>query len=239
MLPIYHFHMPNQYLLTSTFLRFAESYESPEFKGKGFTLEEFQDWYASRGEGVFTYYEDWVGFNFPSYVVEDFTPSKFGVLSRKEHWVLDQLKDAEGVYYVIASAAGLPAIEHELVHALFYIHLDYARKVESIISEYKFTALRSALVKLGYTESVIVDEINAYLVTGLVKDLYRKSAREVLDATPRLIALARETFGFDVNEPADVLSFLQRQVHHIDGASVYSPGQPRSSESPIDCGSVS
>jgi hypothetical protein len=153
MLPIYHFHMPSQYWMTSTFLRFAESYESPKFKGKGFTLEEFQDWYAAERKDIFSYYEDWVGFNFPSYVVEDFTPSKFGVISRKEHWVLDNLKDATGTYYVIASAAKVPAIEHELVHAMFYIKPEYARQVESIVQEYKFTAFRNALTKMGYCHS--------------------------------------------------------------------------------------
>jgi len=224
--------------MTSTFLRFAESYESPEFKGKGFTLEEFQDWYATERKGIFSYYEDWVGFNFPSYVIEDFTPSKFGVISRKEHWVLDQLKEADGTYYVIVSAAQVPAVEHELVHAMFYIKPEYAHKVESIIQEYKFTAFRNALTKMGYAESVVIDEINAYLVTGLVKELYRKSTADVRSATPRLLSVAREVFGFDINNASEVLAFLKEEVHHIDGRSV-QPGHPRSSERPMEFGSVS
>ena len=224
--------------MTSTFLRFAESYESPVFRGRGFTLEEFQDWYASEHAGVFTYYEDWVGFNFPSHVIDDFTPNKFGAFSRKEHWVLDQLKDAEGNYYVIASAVGNPAIEQELVHAMFHINQDYARAVEGVVAEYKFEAFRNTLVKMGYSETVLVDEINAYLVTGLVKSLYRKSTKDVQSCVPRLSALAKGAFGFDLNDTPAVLRFLRDEVHHIDGASVQS-GQPLSSESPMDCGSVS
>lgn len=67
----------NQKELASTFVRFQEHYESPEFAGKTFSLEEFKEWYIKNSEkgretGEFTYYEDWSGFNIPSYVMRPF-----------------------------------------------------------------------------------------------------------------------------------------------------------------------
>jgi len=37
---------PSQYILAATFMRFQEYHESPEFKGRIFTVEEYMDWYA-------------------------------------------------------------------------------------------------------------------------------------------------------------------------------------------------
>ena len=43
---IYLLEFDTQYALTSTLLRFEESYESPEYKGNIFTLSEFKRWYS-------------------------------------------------------------------------------------------------------------------------------------------------------------------------------------------------
>jgi hypothetical protein len=76
----------NQYDLASTFLRFQEHYESPEFAGKVFTLDEYKNWYINHSpraskDGVFTYYEDWNGFNIPSKILKPFYGGKFSPLS--------------------------------------------------------------------------------------------------------------------------------------------------------------
>lgn len=70
-----HFDDPHD--CAATFLRFQEHYESPEFRGKIFTLEEYQRWYIAhspRGQttGAFTYEEDWTGFNIPSEILDPF-----------------------------------------------------------------------------------------------------------------------------------------------------------------------
>ena len=52
---IYLLMFENQFELCSTMLRFQEYYESPKFKNKIFTLEEYKKWY-SKGNKKFTYY---------------------------------------------------------------------------------------------------------------------------------------------------------------------------------------
>ena len=52
--------------LTQTMLRFQEHFESPKFRNKFFSLEEFKAWYiTTTPNNKFTYYSDWSGFNFP------------------------------------------------------------------------------------------------------------------------------------------------------------------------------
>src|ERR1019366_973309 len=61
-----------QYDLCLTFLRYQEFYESPNkrFRNHSFTIIDFMSWYSSAfGNGIFTYPNDWNGFNFPDYIV--------------------------------------------------------------------------------------------------------------------------------------------------------------------------
>jgi len=56
-------------------LRFEEYYESPRFKGRIFTFDEYRKWYVKNSPkgkktGRFTYYSDWSGFNIPSYALK-------------------------------------------------------------------------------------------------------------------------------------------------------------------------
>lgn len=217
---IYHIKMPSQYLLTSTFLRFQEFYESPRFRGQGFTLEEFQDWYAeTRPIKTFSYYDDWVGHNFPSSVVDNFTPDLFGVFSKKEHWVLDQLQHIEGKYYVIATF-GDDTIFHEVVHGLFYLNEEYANTVAGIVQEYDLTEFKEALLGYGYCAEVLIDEINAYLLTGLSPFLVGTSVKGVKKCRPRLVKAFKATFGFDVSDSKAATEFAATKIHHLDGSSI-------------------
>src|SRR3990167_8171616 len=103
---IFHLNVDTQEELTTTFLRFQEHYESPEFKGKIFTLEEFKKWYIlnspnGKKTGRFTYYEDWAGFNIPSEVLEPFYEGKFNPLADYEQKFLDLFKEKrDGKFYV-------------------------------------------------------------------------------------------------------------------------------------------
>ena len=86
---IYHVSFPTRKEAASTFLRFQEHYESPQFRGKIFSLDEFKEWYTANSEkgkakGKFTYYDDWGGFNIPSYILEPFYKGLFNPLSEKE-----------------------------------------------------------------------------------------------------------------------------------------------------------
>src|SRR3989344_6116167 len=89
---------PSQYQLAATFMRFQEHYESPYFRKKIFSVEEYMDWYA-RKRGNFTYYKDWSGFNIPSWVLAPFYEGKFDPLLEKERVFLKLFSGIQDKFY--------------------------------------------------------------------------------------------------------------------------------------------
>lgn len=157
--------------ITSTFLRFQEHYESPKFRNKIFSLKEYKDWYIEE-KGSFSYYEDWNGFNIPSYVLSPFKEGKFDPLDNNEKYLLDVLEEYIEPFYVIGVHKGnldniRKTLEHEVAHGLFYTREDYRDEVLSLIREYDLDELKSFLRGLGgYCDEVIEDECHAYHING-------------------------------------------------------------------------
>lgn len=153
------------------FLRFQEHYESPEFRGKVFSLKEFKDWYKiSRGQKRFTYYTDWSGFNVPGYVFLPFFLGKFKRLAPAEKWLLDRIKehqkDIYDPFYVLGYQQGdALTTKHEMAHALFYADPYYRGKVKEILSTIPTGDIMKALSKDGYHDDVLQDECHAYILT--------------------------------------------------------------------------
>ena len=155
----------SQYELTSTFLRVQEHYESPEFHGRSFTLEQYMDWYAET-HGNFTYYQDWSGFNVPSTAFQPFYEGRFDPLSEKEKRLLALFRNLKDRFYVIGIYRGSATgnLTHELAHALFFTNTDYRQAVREAMSGYNVSALERQLAKAGYARHVIPDETQAYLI---------------------------------------------------------------------------
>jgi len=165
---IYHLNFPTQHLLTSTFLRFQEYYESPRFRGKVFTLEEFMDWYAqAQGKkGNFTYFTDWSGFNIPSKVFAPFRAGKFDPLTTKEAALVELFRGVPEPFYVIGTFGknGDPAtLHHEIAHGLYTTQPGYRARVDAILKTADLRPLFERLRKMGYDDSVVPDEAQAYL----------------------------------------------------------------------------
>lgn len=165
--------LPNIYLVTfksekdlaMTFIRFQEYYESPKFRNKIFTLEEFKQWYIEK-YGKFSYAEDWSGFNIPSSVLEPFIDGRFCDLSDLEIKFLDYFKKVTNSnYYIIGSNDCPDVLEHEICHALFYTNNQYKLEVEDTIrnNESKLSNVFNKVIEWGYTDNVIIDEVNAYV----------------------------------------------------------------------------
>ncbi|MDD5433483.1 MAG: ABC transporter ATP-binding protein [Candidatus Pacebacteria bacterium] len=161
----------NQRDITSTFLRFQEYYESPNFRGKIFSLEEFKGWYIKNSPkgmatGEFTYYSDWNGFNIPSYVLEPFYTGKFDPLSEQEKSFLDIFKGEAGKFYIIGIHKKADHfLQHEISHGLFYTNDNYRLEVQQILSEFDIEAIKEELrQKAGYHEEVLEDEVHAYSI---------------------------------------------------------------------------
>jgi hypothetical protein len=164
-LGIYLLRFRTQYELAATFLRVQEYYESPRFRGRIFSLEQYMDWYAAR-HGSFTYYQDWSGFNIPSTALQPFFDGKFDPLSEKEKQLLRLFKGLKQQFYVIGvfdRGAGNELV-HELAHALFFTDAAYRTAVRTAMRGYDTTAIAKQLTQAGYAKQVIPDETQAYLV---------------------------------------------------------------------------
>jgi len=165
--------------MCKTLLRFQEHYESPKFRNKIFTLNEFKEWYPkSKGTKKFTYYTDWNGFNFPSHILNPFYSGKFKSLSAAEKRILKTFKDKDGKFYVIGTAKGgdIATRQHEIAHALFYLDKQYKADVTSVVnllSKKDYEKFTDELKYLGYTKQVYVDEIHAYLLSHTNEELIR------------------------------------------------------------------
>ena len=158
---------PTQYELASTFLRFQEHAESVRFAGGVFTLEQYMDWYAAEF-GNFTYFEDWAGFNVPSTALEAFYAGRFDPLSEKEKRFLRQFRNQRRPFYVIgvADSSSRDDLTHELAHAIFFTDPEYRAAVLRELRGYNTKPVERALNKMGYTRSVLRDEVHAYLIAG-------------------------------------------------------------------------
>ena len=159
--------------VASTFLRFQEHYESPEFRGKIFSLEEFKKWYVQNSPkgketGEFTYYSDWNGFNIPSSVLKPFYQGKFDPLSEQERKFLERFKDEPEPFYVIgvhrATKKFYALLGHEVAHGLFYTDETYRNEVLKLLSKFDTELIREELRSKGYHEQVLDDEVHAYII---------------------------------------------------------------------------
>ncbi len=162
----------NQVELTSTFLRFQEHYESPEFKGKIFTLDEYKKWY-SEIKGDFTYYTDWSGFNIPSHILNPFFAGDFDPLSDEEKIFLEYFKGDEHPFYIIGLYGDIntervqKTLKHETAHGLYYTRPEYKKQVDEVLKKYDLNLIKEWLRSMGgYHESVLDDESHAYTLFG-------------------------------------------------------------------------
>jgi hypothetical protein len=179
--------------LASTFLRFQEHYESPEFRGKIFSLDEYKKWYIANSErgqkiGKFTYYSDWAGFNVPSYVFSPFNEGKFDPLSRKEKQLLGILKNEPEPFYTIGifrQDKSPDHLQHELAHGLFYTNKEYRETITDILQDFDLTKMKDKLRSIGgYHEDVLDDECHAYSISidAAKKYLSEKMISRIKDA---------------------------------------------------------
>jgi len=166
---IIHVNFKIQKELTKTFCRFQEHYESPEFKGKVFTLGQYREWYSER-YGAWTYYTDWSGFNLPDYTLQPFKDGLFDPLTDREQLFLDRFKHKVGKFYIIGTYDDkkAAALDHEICHALYYLDEEYQREVSSLIGHTDvrlstFAPIRKLLIDKGYADEMLDDELQAYL----------------------------------------------------------------------------
>lgn len=153
--------------LAETFMRFQEYYESPEFKGKTFSAEEFAYWYADK-YGAFTYTKDWSGFNIPASVLEPFRQGQFNPLTAKERNLLKLCEKADESSYIIGVTPNAEyfkeTVKHEFVHGAFHVNQFYRNDVKACLASNSMREVSKGLKKMGYHQNVFADETNAYVL---------------------------------------------------------------------------
>jgi len=214
---IYMLSFTNHIDLCYAFMRYQEFYEStnPRFYGKTFTWAEYIRWYTltNKKEGsnphAFYYASDWSGFNTPVEVI-----GKVHDLGIPDPNHYDDIM--YGIYklimtecdkaYLIGAAPGTSTEKHELTHSLFYLNDEYRVKVvHAIRRAHKNNKLikdrvkliddmSKILFKVGYAESSIVDEINAFTTTGDHRFFDKLNKRAYASLKKELITLHKKYY---------------------------------------------
>ena len=163
---IFHFIFNNRTDLGMAFIRFQEHYDSPKFKNKCFTLDEFKAWYMKENKTkAFTYYTDWAGYNFPDTALNVFQQGRFKEITEAEKSILKRFSQVKGRFYVIGSKSGDDeTFRHEMAHAFYYLEPEYRKKAEFIVNSHDTKAIKKWLKGQGYDDDVIIDEIQAHSV---------------------------------------------------------------------------
>ncbi len=168
-------------LRAHVFLRYQEFYESDSdtFRGKGFKWDDYVDFYKKKTKkDYFSYHEDYAGYNIPCDSIESCMRSipDMNIYDLIMFSVVDTIKSKVGNenYYLIGvddkSSEDPSLLEHEIAHGLFFSDLGYHNKMVMLgqsMDEKDFNKFIRILKSYGYTESVFMDEIQAYLATGL------------------------------------------------------------------------
>jgi len=173
----------SQFEIAMAFMRLQEFYECSDIKrqGKFFTLEEVVENYAQNGPtGKFSYLDDWMAFNVPGSVVDEFRKMYKHDLSARETALMlaidrtlaqEENATCEGKYYVIGSCSEIYE-DHEICHGMWGLYPEYRADAVRIIKKFTKTQ-KSAVIKMlkdmGYADNVLEDEFNAYVSTS---DMY-------------------------------------------------------------------
>ena len=205
---VYHFRFDSAYDLAMHFLRYQEYYESPKWYCRIFALTEFMEWYAKeQGNGVFSYPDDWSGFNVPSWVVwqvndatlpdpnayDDWMRATTRMICRREGNHPFYLIGTSNQTHVDSEESEKSVLQHEIAHALYTVEPGYGGQVDKLISEWenkdkgRLENAKSILIEMGYHESTVNDEIHAYCATGLCTELQGSISKEEMRPFRKLL----------------------------------------------------
>ena len=169
------FTFSNRKEITLAFFRMQEFYESPNtaLLNKKFSVWDFLNESMSKN-GEIGYFSYWCGFNIPSEVLSNWWKLHVHDLTHAEIQIFDALYaqeiDFHEPFYVIGALEKDKAvIKHEIAHALYYTDLDYECEMNESLLQLKihqlkiYKKMKKELLKMGYNDSVIDDEVQAYL----------------------------------------------------------------------------
>jgi hypothetical protein len=180
---VYAVIIPDNYHKAMLFCRVQEFYESPnpKFRGKAFSIWDFIEWYSRQKRDAFTYAFDWGGFNIPLKTAWDcyeklkehespYDTEMENIIRTIELKMFNKKNTRNWNAYIIGAADMKGwTFKHEISHGLYYTNKKYKELTDEVtdtIPLKDYMKFRNNLLKMGYTEGVINDEIQAYLNFG-------------------------------------------------------------------------
>jgi hypothetical protein len=173
----------NRYDLGHLFMCAQEHYESAheQWKGKFFERAPYERWYALNVSDncVFSYPDDWSGFNVPSWAIQqfygnspyDYTGNYYDrMMINIDRTICQHLNGVQTYYLIGALQDDLETLDHEVAHGLYATSPVYKHDMDLLIARLApatRTRVGKVLKQMGYDESVHDDEIQANFATGL------------------------------------------------------------------------
>jgi hypothetical protein len=168
-------------LRSRVFLRYQEFYESDSdsFRGKSFKWEDYIKFYKEKTKkDYFSYHEDYAGYNIPCDTIEACKAKipDLNIYDMIMFSVTDTIKNLVGdsPYYLIGidqdTGGDQSLIFHEVAHGLWFSDPNYKKKMTKAIEEMDPKVKEKMLDKIksyGYGDNVYMDELQAYMSTGL------------------------------------------------------------------------
>ena len=154
------------------FCKIQEYYEcsNEKFKNKKFSIWAYQYWYAHKYKGCFSYPADYEGFNVPLEVALRCknTWSIETPYDEKMDKIISKIDVRPNTYIIGVKHLRGMIFKHEMCHALYYTNKNYKDDMDQLtnsLGNNKYKKFVKNLKKLGYHNSVIKDEIQAYMST--------------------------------------------------------------------------
>jgi hypothetical protein len=174
-------------LRSRVFLRYQEFYESDSdsFRGKSFKWEDYIKFYKDKTKNdYFSYHEDFAGYNIPCDTIEACKAKipDLNIYDMIMFSITDTIKKIVGgqPYYLIGidqdTGRDPSLIFHEVAHGLWFSDPDFKKQMTQAINDMDPNVKDKMLDKIkdfGYGDNVYMDELQAYLSTGLSSPMNR------------------------------------------------------------------
>ena len=126
---------------------------------------------------------EYLAHNFPMNIAQDFFRKAKSELSLSEIKLKAKLKDSQAKYVIVISTESSHDLDHEMLHAKYYLDSDYRKKIIKIWNKGSSLHLLNHIERLfshyGYHESVHIDEFQAYLLTEKITFWPKKHHKEI------------------------------------------------------------
>lgn len=178
---IYCVKIEDSWLRALLFLRYQEYYEgfSDDFRGKNWEVQDYIRWYKEYYKNdIFSYGDDWAGFNIPSESIENCIKgiknfNYYDLMMRDIINVIESDCHNEKFYLLGVDSIDNPDyLTHEFAHGIFYTDTNYTKEMTNLVNQLPVdihTFLDDKLSDIGYAHTVYIDEIQAYMSTGLIE----------------------------------------------------------------------